>query len=105
MRILIALFGFLALALAPLATPAAAAAAARPCSAEMTSEHGDHGQMPADHETKGLADLCCVAMASAIPLPSTATIELPTTKSPLVASPITKLSGIQPTAADPPPRA
>jgi len=104
MRILVALFGFLALALAPLATPATAAIA-KPCSAEMTSEHGKHGQMPADHETRGLADLCCAAMASAIPLPSLAMIELPTTKSSLVASPITKLSGIQPAAADPPPRA
>jgi len=101
MRLLLALFGFLALALAPFATPATAMAVSSPCSAEMVSHHGDHGQIPPDHRMKARADLCCIGLASAL-LASSATMADPlATKSLIAALP----SGIQPAAADPPPRA
>jgi DNA-binding transcriptional regulator LsrR (DeoR family) len=103
MRLLLILFGFLALAIAPFATPATAMAASNSCSAEMVSHDGGHGQMPSD--MKAHADLCCMSVASALPATSE-TIAAPTeAKSLIDASPVTKLSGIQPAATDPPPRA
>jgi hypothetical protein len=100
---LLAFFSFLALALAPLATSAAAAPKA--CSPGMMSEHGTHGQMPAEHAATDHADPCCVGMASALPA-SNATMVAPMAIKPLVAvSAITKFRGIRPAVADPPPRA
>jgi hypothetical protein len=102
MRLLLALFGFLALALAPFATPAMAAS--NPCSAEMVSHPDGHRQMPTDHDMKAHADLCCVGLATALPEAS-ANMVVPIASKPLVAvSAITRLSGVQPAAADPPPR-
>jgi hypothetical protein len=105
MRLLLALFSFLALALAPFATPATAMAVSSPCSAEMVSHHGDHGQMPSEHGMKAHADICCIGLASALPVSSVTMTEPPVTKSLIAALPVTELSGIQPAAADPPPRA
>jgi len=105
MRLLLALFSFLALALAPFATPATAMSVSSPCSAEMVSHHGDHGQIPPDHGMKARADLCCIGLAPAL-LAAGAVIGEPAIGKPMIAaSRITKLNGIQPTAADPPPRA
>jgi hypothetical protein len=105
MRLLLALFSFLALALAPFATPAAAMTASTPCSAEMDSHHAGHDQMPADHGMKAHADLCCIGLASALPASSATMNEPLVMRPPIVASPVIELSGIQPAATDPPPRA
>jgi len=100
---LLAIFGFMALALAPLAAPAAAAANA--CSAEMMGQHQPHHQMPAQHDSQGHAQYCCAGLTSTLPAPAPMSSELRQAKALVVASPITKLNGLSPAAADPPPRA
>ena len=105
MRLLLAIVSFLALVLAPLATPAVAAAASNPCTAEMMSQHGEHGQMPANYDQGDHAQLCCAGLASALPAATVMMKKPPVTKPLIAALPVTKLIGIQPAAADPPPRA
>jgi hypothetical protein len=103
MRLLFALLGFLALTLAPLATPVAAAAVSPPCMPEMMAEHVSHGPMPIDHDPGHHAQFCCVSLASA--LPDAAILSEPIPTKPLIgASRVAMLSGVQPSATDPPPR-
>jgi len=100
MRILLAIIGFLALAVAPLATPAVASGS---CSPEMMSQHRHHHPSPAkgspDH-----APLCCAGLASPLPSLQLSAGEMPPVKIQPVPAPVSRLDGLTPGAVEPPPR-
>ncbi|GAA4019525.1 hypothetical protein GCM10022280_19240 [Sphingomonas swuensis] len=64
MRLLLALFAFVALALAPLGLPAEARAADDHCT-EMAGM--DHGRQAPDHSAPAGVKSCCTALAAALP--------------------------------------
>jgi hypothetical protein len=103
MRLLIAFFGFIALALAPLAAPLAAAVPTKACTAEMAAPHGHHDRMPAEHGKAAMAN-CCLAVCAATMMPAQGLEKLVSRQLPDFAGASKTFLGLAGEVATPPPR-
>ena len=103
MRLLLALLSFLALALSPIAAPAASAAMAAQRSCDMVGmtrpETGHSTPVPAS------AEPCCVAVAADVPVAMVLPEAMPVTAVTPIASIARVLGGAGPAFDDPPPKA
>jgi hypothetical protein len=103
MRLLLALFAFLALGLAPLGRPAVARTAGDHCAEMAGMEHQSPSQNQ-DHSTGAAVKSCCTAMAAALPA-AAAIAETPKLRLPLVAPALPAQLGVRRDVEVPPPRA